>query len=240
MKMFDDLVKKVFEKYPNVKPAYVLTGIKLAFLMAKLLKGIMLHLILVQDLDPNNPHKKMMEELNRLFDKRDEKSYDEDFDFSWVKTGHNNVKSSFSKNHPASKGVSFNDHKKMTDLSQVSDKPVQLSESTAIALEAARSAIISQLVLTNDLLLSNEFDPDFDKSDPKLDAKFKQTSEFLKRVKENSISQIDSDIEMKGASLKSIKEGLHTLKKYAADLEGSDNPTNKSPKFKGTFRRSGK
>ena len=117
----NDLVKLAFGKYPKLLPAYVESGKQVVNVMVNVANDIMLHLIIVQGLDPTiTPQDRLFKELqnglNDAFAKIHETTFDNDFDFSWL---HKNWEETRKKLQD--KEMSKDKFVALTDLSHVSD-----------------------------------------------------------------------------------------------------------------------
>ncbi len=81
MNYFNDSIKFVLNKYPQFKNKYIKYGTALACLATYPIKELMLHVMYIQDLDPNmNLAAKFSSEIKNAFDKVDDFAYEKDFD----------------------------------------------------------------------------------------------------------------------------------------------------------------
>ncbi len=118
MQVFEKF-KTLLHKNPKVLNTYVNAGLTAVRLSLIPITGVMKHLILVQDLDPTaTPGEKarnaLYEGLRTMFDTRDNKDYDDDYDFSWF---HKKIQETNSKLD----GISLTKDKfhKLTDLANM-------------------------------------------------------------------------------------------------------------------------
>jgi hypothetical protein len=83
------LVKSFLDENPELMKKYVGSGVTAISLALAPLNVFMRHLVVVQGLDPDTlPGEKersaLLEALENFFEKRHEKSFDADYDFSWI------------------------------------------------------------------------------------------------------------------------------------------------------------
>lgn len=83
------LVKSFFDENPDILKKYVGGGVTAVGLMLTPLNAFMRHLLVVQGLDPDSmPGEKqrlaLLEALENFFEKRHDKDFDSDYDFSWI------------------------------------------------------------------------------------------------------------------------------------------------------------
>lgn len=136
------LVKSFLDENPDILKKYVEGGVTAVGLMLTPLNAFMRHLLVVQGLDPDSmPGEKqrlaLLEALENFFEKRHDKDFDSDYDFSWIQKR-------FEETRKALNQLEMTKEKFMdlTDLSKLSSTEKTLDElvdeANPVAPEAAK------------------------------------------------------------------------------------------------------
>jgi len=136
------LVKSFLDENPDILKKYVGGGVTAVGLMLTPLNAFMRHLLVVQGLDPDSmPGEKqrlaLLEALENFFEKRHDKDFDSDYDFSWIQKRFEETRKTL--NQLEMTREKFMD---LTDLSKLSSTEKTLEEmvdeANPVAPEAAK------------------------------------------------------------------------------------------------------
>lgn len=135
------LVKSFLDENPDILKKYVEGGVTAVGLMLTPLNAFMRHLLVVQGLDPDSmPGEKqrlaLLEALENFFEKRHDKDFDSDYDFSWIQKR-------FEETRKALNQLEMTKEKFMdlTDLSKLSSTEKTLDELVDEANPVAPEAV---------------------------------------------------------------------------------------------------
>lgn len=136
------LVKSFLDENPDILKKYVEGGVTAVGLMLTPLNTFMRHLLVVQGLDPDSiPGEKerlaLLEALENFFEKRHDKDFDSDYDFSWIQKRFEETRKTLNQLEMTKE--KFMD---LTDLSKLSshDKPLDelVAEANPVAPESVK------------------------------------------------------------------------------------------------------
>lgn len=215
-------LKTLLDRKPELLNKYVTCGIVAANLAVIPLNKFLAHLMTVQGIDLNTqPGQKARQALiDAMNAVEDRESYDKEYDFTWVQKH-------FDKSREQLKHLNLtrDKYRKLTDLSEFGNSPVDTELNRAIPESTKRETRIT------------EPEPKYDYDKPGV------MESALADFRSNGPKELNSD---------SLKEALNTLKKYAKILEepepvtkdiSFDKPARKPARakivkeFKGLFRR---